>query len=232
MRTNLLKVFACVVVVVAAAGIAGATPITLADLGSGSLSEGNLTFSDFSVSAMAMGVATAPDASGINVETYTAGGKVGLRFTGLWTASGTGFNLALSTINFKVHAADGHEITGATLNLINSFCTGTGETLISENVHRTNPLIEANSVGGYLVQNPGDGSDGGSFTTGLGYQDVWVAKSIVAQAVDPTTPGLAMTSQFGQLFDVTHTPEPASLTLMGIGGLGLLIRRRRKRKSA
>ena len=232
MRTNLLKVFACVAIVTVATGIAGAAPITLADLGSGSLSEGNLTFSDFSVSApVAIGTATAPGASGISVETYTAGGKVGLKFDGFWMASGTGFNLAFSTINFKVHAADGHQITGATLNLMGSTVIGTGEAFINENVHCSNPLILPDSVGQYMTQNPGDWSDNGAFTTGLGYQDVWVVKSITAQAIDPAM-GLITVSQFGQLFDVTHTPEPASLTLLSIGGLGLLIRRRRKRKSA
>jgi hypothetical protein len=229
-----LRTITAITVIALASGLASAATIQDIIDGGGSVQVGNLVFSDFSVDSVKIGSGLSPLADEITYTLINTGDQAGIRFTGTWFAMGGG-NYALSTIGFKVSVAtdvmDDYDIVAAALNMPSHSTVGNGVISIIENVHSSDPDIQANSIA--IMENhhnPGGNIIETDSSTFGEYDELWVRKNIVVAGAGSFDYG--QLGQFSQLFTVQETPEPGTLGVMGIGGLGVMLaRRRRTRKN-
>jgi hypothetical protein len=214
---------------------AAAQADTIQDIidGGGSVQVGNLVFSDFSVEPMAFGSGISPDASEISFQLINNGAQAGIRFSGPWFAMGDG-SMALSTIGFKVsvsaQAEAFYDIVGSTLNMPSHPTVGEGVVSVVENIHSSDPDIQANTIA-YLenYHKPGNDVLETDTSTFGEYDELWVRKSIVVAGGGDYD--IAQLGQVGQLFTTQEVPEPGTLGVMGIGALGMMLARKRRRTS-
>lgn len=198
----------------------------------GGIQVGDKVFSDFGVDSTHSVGAIAPAADTVNVTGVQIDGDYGLRFTGLWSAGG--LQLADSVIMYKVEAGAPFQITGTTLKMAGYTADNGGHATISTTLYNQDP----NLTNTLSVANAGVYFDSGSGTlkelvykamadqTNLqpvNLSQVWVLNDVGASGgVDAN--GISKISAFYQTF--TQVPEPATLAVLGLGGLSLLRRRR------
>ena len=197
----------------------------------GGIQVGDKLFMDFAVTTSATQGTVAPGADAITVTGVQITGDYGLRFNGGWSAGGQ--EIADSTIRFSVTATrPGWYIKDNALWIAAFGVSGTGEggiVSVSENVYaedpytlppNVNPPI-ANKYVYYRTDADMELYDGKDFAP---LKKVWVLKDVVANGGDLVT-GSAHLSEFWQTF--SQIPEPATVSLVLLGGLGLIARRRR-----
>ena len=194
-------------------------------------------FTDFTVVSTNSVGAAAPDenaikVTGVYINNAVVKGEWGLKFNGGWSA---GKNMvADSTITFQVsiiepYRTQGWVIVDNTLWMDAYGWAGNGFVSISENVFSADPrlgpapqlvsppkLVHASAI----FEDPVDQRD---LTAHV--QDLWVVKDVIANG--SVTPGdFAHLSQFYNTF--SQVPEPATLALLGLGGLAAAWRRKRR----
>jgi hypothetical protein len=193
---------------------------------------GNLTFTNFSVKSITTGTAVAPNAAGILADgKVLADGRVQLDFTGSWTAFGLG-SVADTKIRFMVACNDGCSVVeGNELGLTSANVRGDGYVVITENVFDGNPSDDPTSqmIGDKIVAKFSDRAVMRDWAEFEGQQVIWVEKDIsVADLGGDDLVTLSHLSGFYQNFTVT--PEPGTMSVLGLGTLGLLARRFRRKK--
>ncbi len=196
------------------------TPQTLQSLlGDGaSLHAGDKLFTDFSYTPSG----NAPTADVILVQGVQIDGNYGLHFfmspVAGWSASGS--QVADGALDFKVTADAGNQIDGVTLSMPGASATGTGAVSIVENVFNqipgqalAGPLMVVSTANYSVLSATAAMDPAQSF--------LFCFKNVIVQGGGN---GTASVSDFYQVFH--QIPEPASLSLLVLGGLAIIRRRR------
>lgn len=186
---------------------------------------GDKLFKDFTADTNVTGpMGIGPDADGITVKGVMIDGDYGLFFQGGWFA-GPGV-LIDTSIGFSVEVMDPNKwMVGNNMHLLNFGAAVGGFVGITENVYATNPPSPsiANNFVYYINSTTNDLDDPKTFSPAGQYKKVWVRKDIaIGTALNAN--GVSQLSGFTQTFK--QVPEPATMTLLGVGGL-LAMRRRR-----
>jgi len=193
----------------------------------GGIIVGDKLFDEFSV----VSGPGAPDASNISLTGVLLNGEYALKFNGGWLA-GPG-QTRDTTIIFQVTVTDPPWVIYAnTLSMAGHGASGDGGVAITENVYLVNPdtVLNPQSIADKFVyyfspavQQTFDYAEFVDPDTQqpAAYASVWVVKDVV---VTGGTEGTAHLSNFYQAF--LQVPEPASITLLGMGALFVLKRRR------
>jgi hypothetical protein len=195
---------------------------TLADLASGgSITNGDKVFSNFS-NISQVGDLSVP-LSSIYVEPIDVGGDLGIRFeSALWSLSGADQNYDLS-FNFQVSTTSGQALIEDDTLAMTGGINADGATDIAEGVTDTN----ANTLASNYVYLNSDGqqlTDNESLTNSP-YAVINISKDFaMTTGADPSSQ--VFMSHFDQTF--SQVPEPSIALLFGLGGLGMLVFRRRK----
>lgn len=199
---------------------------TLADLISGGSAldiNGQISLSDFGFSSFAANGAIKPDADTVFIIPGTNGPDAGILVVGSWTAaSGQQSNLG---IEFKVTPLDGNAIKDVVAIFHNTSATGDGSVLASETVFASDPgngeIIDTLEIS----KQENDG--GVSLTDYVEFDPVdmiWITKDIsISGGADSN--GSGHLSGFFQFY--SQVPEPATMSLLALGGLSLIRRKRR-----
>jgi hypothetical protein len=204
-----------------------ANAATITDINTGGgVTEGHLQFSDFEVQTSASGGATMPDADSIDIQVFTNEfDDVVLQFGSAWIAANPG-SFTNTIVRFKVTCLDDYYLTDNALGLLSCTTEEDGVTGVTESVFDIYPLDEgAEMIGRKTVYEGVPGTKlNDSLTWDTQPQEVWVNVNPYAMA------GSSGYAQLGQFFVSFGTggpiPEPATLTLLAVGGLALLRRKR------
>ncbi len=252
LRSILVSSVVIVALVVFSTGTFASGAIIIADIGNpvsytieevnaaGGIQVGDKLFSDWRVTDTESQGAIAPNASEIVVTGVQIGGDYGLRFNSGWSAPAG--QLADSTIKFKVSIVEPWLSEGwvikdnalwiAAYGVSNN--TDAGAVSVSENVYAFDPDLGhttpiANKFVYYKDDNDNLLYDEKDFVDASGapvaLTEIWVIKDVIAYGGVGTV-GVAHISEFFQTF--SQVPEPATLALLGLGGIGVLFRRRRR----
>ncbi len=146
--------------------------------------------------------------------------EIGLCFTGGWSAFAN--QIADTVIGFKVTADDPFFLVDNTLKMIAFGTDGTGMASISENVYADDNFSELIGYK-FVYDHEGGTKHEDHLDYYRPYKEIWVIKDVL---VNGTGNGEAHISHFCNTF--SQVPEPMTLALLGIGGIGVLLRRRRK----
>lgn len=178
----------------------------------------NLTFSNFQFNSSALGGATTPTPASVGVVVITTAGNEGFRFNpGFLEGPGETQDV---TLGFLVTAAPGTTIddlfigfngTGGTTNFTETYCsdgflTGTCGQF----------AINGGTVNQHITITPTD--------------HLWITKDFGAHCTSGVAGCVATISAVTNQYSNSAVPEPASLSMMGLGLLGLGLIGRRKRK--
>ena len=206
----------------------------------GGIQVGDKLFSGWRVTDTQSQGAVAPDAGEIVVTGVQIGGDYGLRFNGGWSAPAG--QLADSTIKFKVSIVEPWLSQGWLIKDNALWMTAfgvssnadAGAVSISENVYAFDPDLGystpiANKFVYYKDDNDRILYDERDFfdVTGapVALTEIWVIKDVVACGGNGTV-GVVHISEFFQTF--SQVPEPATMALLGLGGLGVLLKRKHR----
>jgi hypothetical protein len=196
----------------------------------GGIQVGDKLFSDFTVDCSDTVGVVPQGLYEIKVRGVDVDGDYGLIFIGGWSAfSGQTCD---SVITFKVTAAEGYFIKDNGLKLLGCDAEEGGSIIITENIFpgdpKTTQWIKRELV---YCQTFSDGTelvkqeDHEVFTP---LPEIWVVKDVyVTGGIE--TGGVAHLSQFQQTF--SQVPEPATLSLLALGGLAILRFRRHRHRA-
>ena len=209
------------------AGSANAATMSLADImaGDGTFVTGDKILSDFSFTTTSSNGASEVTAAGIELTDVMGGGDYGVDFELVLTAFSSQYsNLQL---HFKVSvdpaaAADGWVIDGASLSMFAGGNNGDGGAIIVESIYQTastnGPELGSMTTSADAVFTQLFDSTGLAEST-----EIYVHKDI---SVSGGAQGAGHISGFSQFYSQSQVPEPASLALMGLGGLAMIKRRK------
>jgi hypothetical protein len=198
------------------------TNVLLSDLepGEGTITLGGLTFSDFKANVVLPG---SPDLDNIVIsllQNPAFPNIVSADFGGVWLAT-TG-KTRDTGLTFLVTADPGVSLLGVSLSMIGGSVTENAQISIVENIYDVEGGTQLSSLFTLddLTSPPAILYDLDTFEA---QDSIWIYKDIAAVGSD----GRAHLSGFGQSFQ-TDVPEPATMSLLAIGGLAMLKRRRKK----
>jgi PEP-CTERM motif len=180
-----------------------------------------LTFSAFTFTSSSLPTGSAPAASSINVNAFTAANETGFSLTG--TLSAPINTLVDVAITYVVTAPAGELLTDAFLGSTGgpNGGVGTGTYSIQES------LVNAVTLAPITTLIAGSSSPS-ALATFAGVQSIFVTKdiSIMGGSTGETL------SVVQQAFSSTGVPEPSSMALLGIGMTGFLAFRRLFKRQA
>ena len=205
----------------------------------GGIIVGDKLFDGFRVTTTSSSGTIAPGPDAIAVTGIQIQGDYGLRFNGPWSAAAG--QLADSTIKFRASIIEPWVSQGWVLkdNALWMTAMGVSPTLdggmvsVSENVYAFDPDLGfsqpiANKFVYYINDNNNNLYDERDFADAGGLvqlPEVWVIKDVVTNGGLPQGVGVAHLSEFFQTF--SQVPEPGTFSLLVLGGLGILVRKRR-----
>ncbi|MCD4823807.1 MAG: PEP-CTERM sorting domain-containing protein [Phycisphaerae bacterium] len=227
---TLCRNLSIMIVMALTSGIAAGTTIQDVMDSGGSITIGNFTFSDFSVQGSSS-LGYAPEAHQIDLAFQeTADGGMTVNFNSLWSTGATPWSVTSSNISYKVTLAEGYTISSSDLAIASSFVTGDGYWVMDENLYDGLPGDPDSEVLAEHLLQEGLGDDilGDSEIFGS-VNEFYVNTGIFLQT--GYYGGLAYVSQFSNTFGgVQCAPEPATMCLIGLGGLGLILKQRNRRR--
>jgi PEP-CTERM motif len=226
---------ALIVMLASLSAFAGDCTTTTLDnyLGSGfSCGIDDKTFSTFSYLSSSNPGGFAIPANGVEVSPITSPGNPGFLFNAPWQVSNNSGILAQdSLIGYTVMVnSGGNAITDLTLAMVGFDAIGTGEITIDE-TYCLGGLLPTCSGGteGTLVLNwTSSGGTSSKTIDFAGVTEVSVEKDILLSA---GTDGQAAVSGVYNQFSEGTVPEPGTLTMFGIGAVGVAAYMRRKMKA-
>jgi hypothetical protein len=191
---------------------------------------GDKVFELFTVTSTNSINAVAPGAGEIAITAVQINGDYGMKINGGWSASAG--QVSDSTIEFHAtllpeflqqgYAFKDNSLFITAFGVANN--TTGGSVSVSENLYAHHPALGGGSFVNKYVYYKSDTdnlmSDHREFAP---IQDMWVLKDVVANG-GIGTGGSAHISEFYQTF--SQVPEPATLTLLAVGGLAILRRKR------
>jgi hypothetical protein len=197
--------------------------ISLANLlAGGSITSGNLVFSDFNNFSQ-IGDLTVNPAS-IIISSTTAG----IQFqSSYWTLSGMNQSYYMS-LSFDVTSISGQVIIGNALSITGGH-HGEGYASSADTISATDKKSLASEL--VYLNNPATGKDNFNDSAVFAAQSVITVNQDLAMTTGPdNSENVVFAGRFNQSFTTTLTPvpEPAMMALVGMGGFGLFIFRRRK----
>jgi hypothetical protein len=227
---TLCRNLSIVLVLTLAGGVAGGATIQDIIDSSGSVTIGKYTFSDFSVQGTSAG-GCAPEAYQIDISfEETADGGVVVNFNGPWSTGTMPWSITTSNIGYKVTVDEGYGVDGSDLAVESSHVEGDGFWSMVGNLY-DGPPNDPNSdaFAEYLLQE-GLGDDVRAESENFDLiNEFYVNTGIFLQTSGEG--GLAYMTQFSQTFGGPQPlPEPGTMTLIGLGGLGLLFKYRKRRR--
>lgn len=186
---------------------------------------GDKTFANFDVTSNASGGAVAPTLDSISVSPVLLDGNLGLRFNGGWVAMGLYKQLIDTAISFSVTASGNYQIKDDMLKMTGVNADNGGVVSITEAIFTQDPdtfnqPAVANSHVWFIDDVHQQLIDQGEFAPS---QTIWVQKDIIVSGGQDAD-GIAHLSIFYQTF--SQVPEPATLSLLALGGLAMLRRRK------
>lgn len=204
---------------------------TFSELQGGSIQVGDKIFSEFKIAALADGGAIRPKASTIMVIGCQdeSTGDYGLRFVMSWIAGKD--QVVNGNVSFKVavdpNTGNGHMIKDVSMMLTGASATNGGLVAASETVYDRPIGLDAvelarlsTSVQGNKALDSLAWKDHAEFTP---VSAIWVKKDISVSG-GSLTDGSGHLSEFYQFF--SQVPEPASMSLLALGTLAMLRRRK------
>ncbi len=202
--------------------------------GTDTIKYGDLEFSNFALSGSAGAGSYVPDAlEELRVHAIAAGGNIGLEFQGVWVASlGTS---AVSTLTFDVTSTNPDLFIGlgglgiSRYSLIDQSPTPGAFAFVEINETINDGQAELLALRVHAekpedLQDPNDLYDEGTVADQVLVRTVSVEKVIDLQS--SCSGETAMMSGFYQLYDL-KVPEPATMSVLALGGLAVVIRRRK-----
>ncbi len=201
-------------------------PVPISSLQDGSLIFGDKKLSDIDFFGFATGGAIAPSADSLYIQggQDTTTGDYGLRFQFAWIAlSGQNVN---TDLKFKISVLPGYDnyfIKDVGMDISGASATGTGGVAVGETV-RDAPF--GNIIASISCSK--DANDGGAYLRDhiefAPLKEIWIWSKDIS--ITGGTNGSAHISEFYQFY--SQVPEPATITLLAIGALGLLKRKKSK----
>lgn len=219
------------VIFIATAASAAWIPLTgnlvpISSLQDGSLIFGDKKLSDIDFFGFATGGANPPSADSLFVQggQDTTTGDYGLRFQFAWIAlSGQNVN---TNLKFKISVLPGYDnyfIKDVGMDISGASATGTGGVAVGETV-RDAPFGDIIAS----LSCSKDANDGGAYLRDhiefAPAKEIWIWSKDIS--ITGGTNGSAHISEFYQFY--SQVPEPATITLLAIGALGLLKRKKSK----
>lgn len=228
MKTILKNMAIVAVLALVTHSAVGATIQEIIDDG-GSITVGNLTFSDFCVQGTSAGGNT-PMAQFIDIDFEESPDGMGmvLNFHGGWSADGFPTALVTSNISYKVTVADGYAVTGSELALISSTILGDAFLMMNEGLYDGDPTDPDSILFAEHLLQEGLGDDvTGDSAEFAPITEFYVNTGLYLRVMEDGS--IAQVTEFGQTFMLCTVPEPATIVLVGLGGLGLLLKRQMRR---
>ena len=216
-----MKKILCALFLVAGVGFAAPacvlTPSSYSDItsnpGGAGCTAGGLTFSNFAVSSIPTGMV-------VGMSVATPPGVVDLSF------QIAGFSATQGQAPPDLRIV--YEVTGFTTGVDNTFSGSVGTSIVETVCDSKGVNVGGGSCVDAAIGSLTNNVFGGQKTTtfATGQTDIWIIKDITAAA---GFTGIVSVSDLTNSHE-TVVPEPASLSMMGLGllGLGLIGRRRRK----
>jgi len=199
-------------------------PVSLSSLQGGSLVFGDKELSEIELFGFGTEGAIAPNADSVFVQggQDDVTGDYGLRFLLSWNAfSGQTVN---ANLNFKISVLpdyDDYFIKDVVLDITGSSATGTGGVNLGERVQNAEGDIIAS------LSCSKQYNDGGAYLTDYADFDplkaIWIRSKDISITGGTGTGGAGHLSEFYQYY--SQIPEPATMVLLGFGGLALLRRK-------
>ncbi len=204
------------------------SPVPISSLPDRTLTFGDKKLSEINVYGLASGGAIAPDATSILVQggQDSVTGNYGLWFLLSWNAfSGQSINASL---NFKISILPGYDdyfIKDVSMDITGSSANGTGGVNVGETVWDA-PFPGGNIIASLSCSK--QANDGGAFLIDSAeftpVKEIWIFSKDIS--ITGGTDGAAHLSGLFQFY--SQIPEPATLALLGLGGVFTLFRRKHK----
>lgn len=206
-------------------------PVSISSLQNGSLIFGDKELSDISLFGIgAGGGAIAPTADSLYIQggQDTTTGDYGLRFLLSWNAASN--QTVNATLSFTVSVLpryDDYFINDVEMYITGSSAVGSGVVNVGETVWGDEPFAGGNVIASLsCAKYPNDGGayliDHAEFAP---VKKIWIFSKDIS--ITGGTDGSAHISELFQFYSQSQVPEPATISLLCLGGLATLTRKKR-----